>query len=1406
MHWLQLLSDDTSPDMVLFYRLPRRGTVPTATQAIRTWTLLGFWIVSIVSLAALVAGPATCRASIVQDMAVGPAALPEDFQALKAFVTSSVFASKNSKNNCVFTSMTVEGFCNCVSCSSTCIKCDAKMEHILSIDFSGNTYAQFSTSLSVSDLNLGLLANMSHLTTIAFRNPSGDDWGQLTGTLPVEVFSSGFKALTTFDLSYNRITDLAPVCEIPTLTSVIMAHNKLTGSLPGCILRMPELAVLDVTAAGLSGSLADNHGVGVSPNFEQLLLAGNAFDGPVPTSLFTAPRLVVLDMTGSSFIGTLPTALWAAANLTTVRLPSIGVTGTLPNSMLGCPLLEEVDLSTNSLSGNLPSDLGALAALQSFDISGNSFHGNLVFDAQIYDAPLVLRTLRLGKNRLSSTLPPGLGELQSLQVLDLAGNAFYGDLPLFSDSSQLQSLILTNNNFSGILPARSLPSLMRLHAGNNNFSAIDWWSSRVSGSVLTEFMVSNNARLAHPWISHLDSIHFPETIAAIDVSFTQISLDSCYCSVCPTGGGPGLDNLRFLDISGTRNVEYNFPTPAACSLRGGRSSMTRYFSRLVGKPITSFAAAHTGLSMSVSSLIGLFPLALTLDVSYAQLTGTLPRNTSNVVMLRLGGNKDVTGPLPSSPSSFLVYLDVSETSMHAPVSDQLPSYTQAGESELFANGSSSCRSLQAVPPSLLQVTVGNEYDDFARCSCKAGFAGSRVRCHRCPVGSWSLDNSSSCEPCPAGTYQPAGTEQSSDATCVPCPTGFFSHAGTAGTTSGGTDSDAGSGAGRSGADCFACPGAASGVTCGARQVNVDSGWWWPALLRLGTTADRTYACLSPSSCPAPSSSLLAALANGTGIPATCSRGSGGPLCAVCDSNSGNGSSWVLTSAGHCTECPHFAVVAVAASVAVVAFLLFVLYTLHRTAERQYGSNTTGAASGNKRGGRSALRILVSFLQVTALMGEFRNRGSALLHSILRGAGTAGGDSVASLVTAPLACAFDVSFVQQLAAAAALPLACVAVVVAWAAAQRACRCCMRVREQHSQVLSMRHEIVSGAAAVGFLLYTRLTKLALSAFKTHSPAIEGVTYLQADFRVWTTQPGYGGMVALAATMVLLYTVAAPVFAFVSLQRANAAAAARTSALSVGLIAPDRVDDDNERDSIQGDTAASKINQLSSHPLGMLIRGYRPQVWWWEVTVIGRKVAMALLAVFVDGRDLQTLLAQVLLVALMLLQMANKPYLDDRLNKAELLSLFSLFLTAVGSLMYSHVDATQVTAAAPEGGDGGIALTVGLLVLNSGTVIVLLRLYWAEAPWRRLRCCCCRRRTQTEIFSRDDSGVALSHGEQRASNTAFPCSRCAATRTGRLDSKRKCTGKRGTRRSPHLRVPERTFFLRVSELPLPLDGRMG
>lgn len=108
--------------------------------------------------------------------------------------------------------------------------------------------------------------------------------------------------------------------------------------------------------------------------------------------------------------------------------------------------VEQIYLHDNNLSGTLPSEIGDLTSLNRIDICCNLIGGEI---------------------------PESIGNLTALELLDIYVNEFTGTFPdSLANCQALQSVVAYKNDFSGGFPSVffELPNLVRLELGSNEFS------------------------------------------------------------------------------------------------------------------------------------------------------------------------------------------------------------------------------------------------------------------------------------------------------------------------------------------------------------------------------------------------------------------------------------------------------------------------------------------------------------------------------------------------------------------------------------------------------------------------------------------------------------------------------------------------------------------------------------------------------------------------------------------------------------------------------------------------------------------------------------------------------------------------------------------------------------------------
>ncbi|KAI3872128.1 hypothetical protein MKX03_033189 [Papaver bracteatum] len=130
-----------------------------------------------------------------------------------------------------------------------------------------------------------------------------------------------------------------------------------------------------------------------------------------------------------------------------------------------------LDLSHNNLSGTIPSCLLSKPRLQILNLKGNNFHGNI----SSFPDSCNLRTLDLSGNNLEGHLPGSIVSCEGLEVFDVAKNQLNGNFPSWlRNMPRLSVLVLRSNNFFGAWGSQgtgcNFTMLQIFDISSNNFS------------------------------------------------------------------------------------------------------------------------------------------------------------------------------------------------------------------------------------------------------------------------------------------------------------------------------------------------------------------------------------------------------------------------------------------------------------------------------------------------------------------------------------------------------------------------------------------------------------------------------------------------------------------------------------------------------------------------------------------------------------------------------------------------------------------------------------------------------------------------------------------------------------------------------------------------------------------------
>ncbi|GLU02904.1 hypothetical protein SLE2022_201370 [Rubroshorea leprosula] len=242
----------------------------------------------------------------------------------------------------------------------------------------------------------------------------------------------------------------------------------LPGSIPDLFGQsLLTLQVLDLRSCSVNGSIPSS--IGNLTSLTGLYLSNNRISAEIPPSLGQLLNLSVLDLSKNSLGGAIPSSFATLGNLTSLDSSSNYLTGSIPPGIGSLSKLQSLNLSNNSLTSSIPAQLGDLTSLVDLDLSFNN---------------------------LSGSVPEDLRGLRNLQRMVFGHNFLVGSLSakLFSGTSQLQVVVLRQNDFTGALPdvLWSLPGLNLLDVSGNNFTGFLPNSSLNSNASAAVLNISGN--------------------------------------------------------------------------------------------------------------------------------------------------------------------------------------------------------------------------------------------------------------------------------------------------------------------------------------------------------------------------------------------------------------------------------------------------------------------------------------------------------------------------------------------------------------------------------------------------------------------------------------------------------------------------------------------------------------------------------------------------------------------------------------------------------------------------------------------------------------------------------------------------------------------------------------------------
>ena len=267
------------------------------------------------------------------------------------------------------------------------------------------------------DLNRGIVGRIppeiGDLESLQFLKLSSTG---LSGPVPGEI--GKLDLLTHLMLHVTQLTTIPP--EIGNLTNLLVFHGFLSrfeGRLPGTIGGLDKLREFWVNGNELSGAIPS--AIGEMTALETLHLHDNQFTGSIPPSLGDAKNLSVLRLSRNRLSGQVPSELGGARNLRWLALERNELSGAIPPGIGDLTRLETLELQENDFSGPIPPELGDARTLASVNIARNLLSGSV--PAELGKLELVERLSLSNNPDLTGILPAELTGMQNLRELLLGG-------------------------------------------------------------------------------------------------------------------------------------------------------------------------------------------------------------------------------------------------------------------------------------------------------------------------------------------------------------------------------------------------------------------------------------------------------------------------------------------------------------------------------------------------------------------------------------------------------------------------------------------------------------------------------------------------------------------------------------------------------------------------------------------------------------------------------------------------------------------------------------------------------------------------------------------------------------------------------------------------------------------------
>ncbi|TQD96241.1 hypothetical protein C1H46_018150 [Malus baccata] len=361
-----------------------------------------------------------------------------------------------------------------------------------------NLSSLYGPSLKVENLQwISGLSLLKHLDLSYVNLSKASDWLQVTNMLPslVELImldcqldqvaplpTPNFTSLVVLDLSRTSFYSLMPrwVFSLKNLVSLHISDCGFQGPIPSISQNITSLREIDLSFNYIS--LDPIPKWLFNQKFLKLSLEQNQLIGQLPSSIQNMTGLTTLNLGGNKFNSTIPEWLYNLNNLESLILSSNAFRGEISSSIGNMTSLVNLHLDNNLLEGKIPNSLEHLCKLKVLDLSENHFtvrRPSEMFESLSRCGPHGIKSLSLRYTNISGPIPMSLGNLSSIEKLDISVNQFDGTfIEVIGQLKMLTDLDISYNSLEGAVSEAFFSNLTKLKHFIANGNSFTWKTSR----------------------------------------------------------------------------------------------------------------------------------------------------------------------------------------------------------------------------------------------------------------------------------------------------------------------------------------------------------------------------------------------------------------------------------------------------------------------------------------------------------------------------------------------------------------------------------------------------------------------------------------------------------------------------------------------------------------------------------------------------------------------------------------------------------------------------------------------------------------------------------------------------------------------------------------------------------------